>query len=757
MKSLYCFVLGTAIALSVVSSVRADSLPGEALNPGAAFALNVEVQNPDTVVAHWKIAKGYYLYQDKFRFLARSGGVVLGHPVFPAALIKHDAFVGNVAVYRNGVSVALPLMRTNPAAQSLNLQVTAQGCADMGICYPPITKTVALVLPPVAAAQATVSAGTNGPFLRRGQAFRLSVARRDAHTLSARLIIAPGYYLYRDKIHFRLLPGQGVHLAPYVLPNGSVKVDPFIGRTEIYRSPIRVLLPLVGNTAQVGSLRLRARYQGCAEKGICYPPVTKIVTVAMTGPGVLNVATSAGGPAVPLTHHADLETYLIAMLAAFGTGILLAFTPCVLPMIPILSSIIVGQSDRHVTKLRAGALSVSYVLGTATTYTVAGALAGATGVQLQAYFQNPYAIGLFSAIFVLLALSMFGFYELQMPAFIQSHLHRHSQELHKKSGQFRGGAFVGTFALGLLSALIVGACVSPLLISALGIAISSHDPMLGAAIMFSIAMGTGAVLIALGVGAGALIPKAGAWMDRVKHVFGVLLLGIAIYTLSALPQVPVLLLWAALLIVTGIYLGATQSLPKGASGWYYLWKGLGTVMLVWGIVALIGGLSGRRDVLQPLPPDGIPGIASRIATGTTGGLPAPLFRRYPAGKQILAAMATARMQNKPVVLDFYATWCVECVQLERGTFADSRVRAALQPFVTLQADVTDTNATTQAFKQRFGILGPPAVLWFAPDGRELKNLNFYGYRSPAKFLATVRRAEAEFSGREPAGSPSGAS
>ncbi|MDA8363151.1 MAG: protein-disulfide reductase DsbD [Gammaproteobacteria bacterium] len=757
MKRLVYTMLGALLALSLMPSVRASSLPDGLLKPDAAFALSVRVQNANSVVAHWNIAKGYYLHRDKFRFVARSGGIGLGHPVFPTAITEHVQHVGNVEIYRNAVSVSLPLSRTDPAVRTLILRVTAQGCSDIGICYPPIVKTVALTLPAVSAAT-TPSAldGTDTQFLKPGQAFRLKVVQHDAHSLSARLIIAPGYYLYRDKVHFRLMPGQGVRLAPYVLPRGFVKVDPFIGRTEIYRTPVRVILPLAGNASQVASLRLRASYQGCAEKGICYPPVTKIVTVAMTGAGGPNATTLAGdltggAPA----RHASLRTYVIAMLAAFGTGILLAFTPCVLPMIPILSSIIVGQSDRNVTKLRAGLLSLSYVLGTAATYTAAGALAGATGIQLQAYFQNPYAIGLFSAIFVLLALSMFGFYELQMPAFIQSQLHRHSQELHKKSGRFRGGAFLGTFALGLLSALIVGACVSPLLISALGIAISSHDPALGAAIMFSIAMGTGAVLIVIGVGAGALMPKAGPWMDRVKHVFGVLLLGIAIYVLSALPQVPVLLLWAALLIVTGVYLGATQSLPKDAGGWRFLWKGIGTVMLIWGIVALLGGLSGRRDILNPLPPEGIAGITARITAGKQPG-PAPLFQRYSQPNKILAALAEARAQNKPVVLDFYATWCVDCVQLERGTFSNSRVRAALHPFVTLQADVTNTDAATLALKQRFGVLGPPAVLWFAPDGKEMKRLRFYGYRSPNRFLDTVRRAEAEISGKGPGPSQTGA-
>ncbi len=599
---------------------------------------------------------------------------------------------------------------------------------------------------PGAGTAATADLG-NGGFLQPDQAFRLQVTQLNAHALSARLIMAPGYYLYRSKVHFKLLPGQGIQLAPFVLPHGFVEVDQFIGRTEIYRTPVTITLPLAGNTRGLTAVKLQARYQGCAEKGICYPPVSRVVDVSFSGGGT-HTAASAGGPAAPgPSHGTDLRTYVIAMLAAFGTGILLAFTPCVLPMIPILSSIIVGQGDRNTTKLRAAGLSLSYVLGTAATYTVAGALAGATGTELQAYFQNPVAIGVFSAIFVFMALSMFGFYDMQIPAFIQTQLHRHGQEIHRKSGSVTGGAFFGTFALGLVSALIVGACVSPLLVSALGIAITSHNPVLGAAIMFSIAMGTGAVLIAIGVGAGALLPKAGPWMDRVKHVFGVLLLGIAIYVLGALPQVPVLLLWAALLIVTGVYLGATQSLPKGAGGWHYLWKGIGTVMLIWGIVALLGGFDGRRDILDPLPAGGVGGFAT--LPGTAQKTPAPLFRKFTQLADIEAAMAKARAEGRPVMIDFYATWCVDCTLLKRSTFANPQVRAALQPFITLQADVSSTDAATQALKQRFGVLGPPAILWFAPDGRELKNLDSYGYRSTRQLLATIRRAEAAFSGKLP--------
>jgi thiol:disulfide interchange protein DsbD len=443
--------------------------------------------------------------------------------------------------------------------------------------------------------------------------------------------------------------------------------------------------------------------------------------------------TEAPMPAAPAETR-DIWGFLAAVAGAFGVGLLLTFTPCVLPMIPILSSIIVGQGGAKITKLRGGTLSLSYVLGTAVTYTAAGILAGATGGQLQAYFQNSYAIGAVSAIFVLLSLSMFGFYELQMPSFIQSRVTQKTQTI-------QGGGLVGTFVLGILSSLIVGACVSPLIIGVLGVAIKQADPVLGGALMFSMAMGMGIVLVAIGVGAGFLLPKAGAWMDRVKYVFGVLLLAVAIYLLGALPQVPVLLLWAALLIVSAVYLGATQSLPDGASNWRYFWKGLGTLLLIWGVLAMLGGLAGERDILNPLPRTVFTHTESGTPTAAAGtpAESAELFTRYGTVQEVEAALAAARTAGKPAILDFYATWCKECLRMEKGTLTDPRVRSALKRFALIQADVTESNATTQAIKSRFKVFGPPALLFFAADGRERTDLHFYGYRDVEAFLAVLEK------------------
>lgn len=560
------------------------------------------------------------------------------------------------------------------------------------------------------------------------QAFRVSVQSRDASTLLVRFKIDDCCYLYRDKIRLSLVGADGkteaktARLGDYALPPGKVKNDQYIGKAEIYHDSVDVTVPVEGDTR---GLSLKAIYQGCSEKGvqICFPPATK--TIALTGSisGVAPSAPASGG-------------FWLALVAAFGAGLLLSFTPCVLPMIPILSGVIVEAEGRRITKLRGGLLSYIYVLGTAVTYLIAGAIAGATGEQLQAYFQNAWAIGIFSVILVLLALSMFGLYELQVPSSIQSLLHSHSSKLHGRAKGWVAGEFIGVFFLGLISALIIGACVSPILVSVLGAAVASHDPWLGAGVMFALAHGQGIILIAVGVSEGVLLPKAGPWMDAVKHVFGVMLIAVAIYLLGFLPQVPVLLLWGVLFIVCAVYLGATQRLPQHSDGWRYLWKGLGTVFLIWGVLALIGGFTGGRDVLNPLP------LSLLHGSPTTTPVES-VFERVKTTAQLDTRLKEAKLAGKPIVLDYYADWCTDCIRMEKATLADTDVRAELtRRFVRLQVDVTDSNdPQSKALKNRFGVYGPPATLFFASNGNEHREMRSYGFLDKAAFMAILQRVE----------------
>jgi len=754
----------TLLLLLLLSPARSEQTNENLLEADQAFRLSTRTVNGATLEARWKIAPDYYLYRDKFKFEVIEGGT-LKDPVFPRGKKKQDPLFGEVETYTKSVKVRLPFERRE-GAPSARLRITAQGCNEpVGVCYPPIVKEVDFKLPPVKATRAPVTTVAAAPVSKvrslkdltrpvaslggeaepvdPEKAFRVNVTARGGEALLVHIDIADCCYLYRDKMKFELTATDGsalpanLRLGSVGLPAGKIKTDEFIGKTEIYENGFEVTLPIAGGAALDRDMLLHVTYQGCSEKGviICYPPVTKKFGVQFHA-GTLSVAagpeTAAASPVGNQTR--DTGKLMIAVLAAFGAGLLLSFTPCVLPMVPILSGIIVGQGDTHISKWRGGMLSYSYVLGTAVTYTAAGILAGLSGEQLQSYFQNPWAIGTFSTLLVLLALSLFGFYDLQMPGFIQSHLHHRTH--HVKSG-----SYVGAFILGLVSALIVGACVSPVLISALGAAITTKDPVLGGTIMFSLAHGQGAILVALGIGASFLLPKVGKWMDSVKHLFGALLIAVAIYLLGYLPQVPVLFLWAALLIVSAVYLGATQSLPENAGGWRYLWKGLGTVLLVWGGLALLGGFAGHRDILNPLP---LSSVVSGAMPGAGDARPATaerLFDRVGSLSDLENRLAAAKTAGKPVILDYYADWCTDCLRMEKATFADARVRDELRiRFVLLQADVTDpNNPEGKAIKSRFGVYGPPAMLFFAANGEEHRELRTYGFRNVDEFLVLLRK------------------
>ncbi len=583
-------------------------------------------------------------------------------------------------------------------------------------------------------------------FLRRSQAYRLTLKSPDASVIDAHFRVADGYYLYQDKVRFKLLkPQSGVTLGPVALPPASIEHNPYLGTLTIYKKSFVVPLPLTG--AKAGqALQIEVHYQGCATAGICYPPVTKVVDIttpaavpAKTPPPATPpppsrlhqpaapAATAVAPTRAPVAGRPALtwSTWLGAILAAFGVGLLLTFTPCVLPMIPIVSSMLVGQGAQRLTKTRGGLLSLAYVLGTGTTYAVAGALAGATGEELQAGFENVWGIGILSLLFVLMALSLFGVFSLQMPSVIQSRV----------QGRTGGGhaSLARAYTLGLLSALVVGACVSPLLVSALGLAISAHSAALGAAVMFAIALGMGLFLIVLGIGAGHLLPKAGAWMDSVKNFFGVLLLGVATYLLGLLPQVPVLLLWGALLIVVGVVLGGGRTTAASALH-ERVQSGIGMVLLLWGALCLLGDLQGHRDPLRPLSLSAAPaGVRAQAALAR--------FHKVTTLAGLRATLAQAHASQMPVLVDFTASWCVDCQQLKRHTFPDSRVQRAMKGFMLIEADVSDDTPATRALERRYGIFGPPALLFFNRNGRLLAADSFYGYMGPRRLAAILDRVK----------------
>jgi thiol:disulfide interchange protein DsbD len=552
-------------------------------------------------------------------------------------------------------------------------------------------------------------------------AFSARVVAPDA--IEVRYVIAKGYYMYRDKFRFTLEPAAAAGGEP-LLPPGIIKKDEFFGEVAVFRDEVRITLPL--NRGGAGErVSLTAVSQGCADVGVCYVPVEQKADLRLadfSGSSTKAAAGSLGEDAL-IAELFRGDTWLL-IASFFGFGLLLSFTPCVLPMIPILSGIIVGRGQ-HLTRMHGFLLSVAYVLGMAITYALAGIAAGLSGALLSAALQNPWVLGGFALMFVMLALSMFGFYELQLPSALQSRLAGASSRLH-------GGHFLGVFVMGVLSALIVGPCVAAPLAGALLYISQSGDAVLGGSALFAMALGMGVPLLAIGASAGALVPKAGPWMESVKRFFGVLLLAVAVYLVSpVIPMAMQMLAWAALLILTGVYLRAIDPLPQNARGGARISKGVGIIALAAGLAYVVGALSGSRDVLQPL--SGLRGAAAGEPAG-----PGVAFQRIGNIAELDAAIAAAK--GKVVMLDFYADWCVSCKEMERYTFTDPVVRSRMAAMVKVQADVTSGNADHQALLKRFRLFGPPGIVFFDPAGSEIQGLRVIGFMSADKFTAVLDQA-----------------
>ena len=547
------------------------------------------------------------------------------------------------------------------------------------------------------------------------QAFQASARRLDAGRVEVRWTVAEGYYLYRDKFRFAA-ETPGVTLGEARIPAGTMKDDPNFGPVEIYHRDVAIALPVSGAG---GALALRLTAQGCADMGICYPPLTQTVTVQdAEATADAAGAEKTGGDETSRIARLLHGGFWIAMLTFFGFGLLLAFTPCVLPLVPILSGIIVNHGHA-VTHARAFALSLAYVLGMAVTYALAGVAAGLSGTLLSSALQNGWVLGGFALVFVVLSLSMFGFYELQLPAGLQGRL--------SESANRRGGSMPALFVMGALSALIVGPCVAAPLAGALLYIARTGDAALGGAALFALALGMGAPLLAVGLFSRSLLPRTGPWMEAVKKFFGVVLLATALWLVSpVLPAWLSMLGWAALLIVPAIYLHALDPLPAHAGGWQRLWKGIGVAMLIGGAALLVGVLGGARDPLQPL---GF--LRSAAARSDTT---APRFERIASVAELDARL---KAPGTPVMLDFYADWCVSCKEMERDTFSDPRVQARLAGMRVLQADVTANSEADRALLQRFGLFGPPGIVFFDANGAELTDRRVVGYLPPDAFLTAL--------------------
>jgi len=559
-------------------------------------------------------------------------------------------------------------------------------------------------------------------FLDPAVAFKPSARALDGQTIEVSYEIAKGYYLYRDK--FRIaVDGETVALGTANFPKGKEKEDENFGKVEVYYKTVSIRLPVERMSSGPLPLKLNVTAQGCADAGVCYPPQTQSVSLELPDPASappIAAAKAESGDESGMIASTLKDAGFWANIAFFFlAGLGLSLTPCVFPMIPILSGIIAGQGHKN-SHARGFALSLAYVLGMAVTYAAAGVAAGLTGTLLSAALQNPWVLGSFAVVFVILSFSMFGFYELQLPTSLQS-------KLSEESGHLQGGRGIGVFLMGALSALIVGPCVAAPLAGALLYIGQTGDAVFGGVALFVMALGMGAPLIAVGIAGGSLLPKTGPWMEAVKKGFGVLLLATAVWLVSpVIPAVVQMLAWAALLIIPAIYLHALDPLPPHAKGWQRFWKGIGIVMLLTGAALLIGALAGSRDPLQPLA-----GLRGQAVAAESKKLP---FEPVASLAELEAKVMAA---GQPVMLDFYADWCVSCKEMERFTFSDPAVQARLAGFKLLKADVTANNADDKALLARFGLFGPPGILFFDGTGKERKSVRIVGFQDAATFLRTL--------------------
>lgn len=598
------------------------------------------------------------------------------------------------------------------------------------------TLLAALLLSGAGAAQAAEE------FLDPAIAFRFEARMLDPQTVELRYQIADGYYMYRERFAFR---AKGVKLGTPAIPPGKVKYDEtFQKDVETHKGELRIRIPVEGS----GPFTLSATSQGCADAGLCYPPQEHSAQLSAGSGGAAAPALPIGAgvaqmSTAPLSSTPQMETpaaapaqapaaavaaasqpsdmagiagileggRLLAIVPAFVLlGLGLAFTPCVLPMVPILSSIIVGEG-RQVSRARGFSLSLTYSLGMAIVYTALGVAAGLAGEGLAAALQNPWVLGAFGLLIVAMALSMFGFYELQLPSALQS-------RLASASGRQSGGKLVGVFAMGAISALIVGPCVAAPLAGALVYISQTRDVVIGGAALFAMAVGMSIPLLLVGVSAGSLLPRAGAWMESVKRLFGVLMLAMALWLVSpVLPPVVQMLGWAALLFGYGFYL-LRKHRHWGAMA-------AGAAFAVLGGVQLVGAASGGRDALAPLAH--LSGEAHREL----------VFKRIKTVDDLDRELANTG--GKTVMLDFYADWCVSCKEMEKLTFVDPAVQAKLANTVLLQVDVTANDADDKAMLKRFKLFGPPGIILFGADGKEIEDSRVIGYQDPKKFLNSLAK------------------
>ena len=716
-------LLHTLLCLTLLANTAFAT--DDPLRPEKAFRYTVLPNSADILVS-WEIEPEYYLYKKRMSFAGSDPSVRLGKPIFPVGETHEDEFFGKSEVYRLQADVRIPW---SGEAGPFTLTIKSQGCADMGLCYPPQTWTADIVLPepaPVSRGVPDFVKENSEQPLPGPEAFVVTHRAIDPFTAEIRWSIEPGYYIYKDQISVEVL-NEDIQAGRLQLPQGQEVDDLEYGLTEVYYGEVVARLPLSRGNRNAQTLELELEFQGCKKDSICYPPQKSLLAVQ------LDEATTAS-PALadsekPVSEQGRLTQLigsgnLLAVMATFaGLGLLLAFTPCVLPMVPILSGIIAGQGD-NITSLRAFMLSLTYVLGMAFTYTAAGIFFAAAGGQIQALLQQPWIITGVAFLFVVLALAMFGTFTLQLPAALQT-------KLNATSDKQRAGTYLGTAVMGVLSALVVTTCVAPPLVAALTVIAETGDMLRGGASLFAMSIGMGIPLLIIGTSAGKLIPKAGAWMDAVKELFGFMMLGLAIWMLERLlPGSVTILLWATLSIAAGARMFVHLKRLASAGG-KFLTGVLSAGLIIYGLLLIYSATQGGTNPLKPL-----------YAFSESSEVQLE-FKLIKTVDDLDRELAKATDENRYAMLDFYADWCVSCKEMEHYTFTDPGVQTALENTLLLQADVTANDDADRALLARMGIFGPPTIIFFDRNGNEISGQRVIGFQPAERFRQHIQTIQAD--------------
>lgn len=654
LQALFTCLLLAIGALQVGTAYAEDTY----LDPKVAFVFSAAMHAPDRVDVHFKIAPGYYMYRERFKFAAAPQADRLGEPVYPHGLVKYDpTFERDLEVYHNQVTISVPVKPGALLPQTLS--ITGQGCADAGLCYPPMTTRVTLTP------------------------------------------VAQGY----------TLSGQGVVAS---VPAARDETPP--------GTP-----PLMPASAGSG--------QQTANPGLATSQDTTSSPTGESAFGMTDV-----GLAAFLTGAGWFKIIGLCLLL----GILLTFTPCVLPMVPILLAVIAGDTP-HARKSRARGLGLAatYVLGVSVVYTILGIAAGLAGAGLAAWLQTPWVLGIFAVLLVLLALSMFDVFTIQAPVGVQS-------ALSAKIAKIPGGHFGGSFIIGMLSALVVGPCVAAPLAGVLLFISQTGDVTLGGSALFALAWGQGVLLLVVGATSGALLPKAGPWMDGVKRLFGMLLIATAWWMINPLlPQGLAIVGWALIALCSALLMGAFTSshnrpAPASALSGHQValaaWRTIGLALAFWAALQIVGLLAGGRDMLRPLAPF-TQTTTSPIAANGINGTPTykTAFTRIHSVAELDNLLANT---TRPVMLDFYADWCVSCIEMERFTFTNPQVAQRMSGMTLVQADVTQNTPDDQALLKRFSLFGPPGIIFFNAKGQQLPAHRVIGFKNATDFAAILQKVAA---------------